>query len=149
YMSTRLVPRRQRARAPCRQQPGQQPHSGERHPATERLPPTRRHDDRAPPAVVLNDTWQVSSVTGEAGQVVGRSRRVVPVQARLTGHVPVPISAAKCFELLDAYVELELARGAADAGMPLMRARLRGCSACRDDHESPDLPYSFGAATWE
>jgi len=57
--------------------------------------------------------------------------RVVPVQARLTGRVPVPISAAKCLELLDACVELELARGAADAGMPLMRARLRGCGLLR------------------
>ena len=33
------------------------------------------------------------------------------------------------FELLDAYVELELTRGAADAGIPVMRAHLRGCPA--------------------
>ena len=42
----------------------------------------------------------------------------------------------ECFELLDAYVELELAGTDAAAKMPLMRAHLQGCSACRDDHDS-------------
>ena len=42
----------------------------------------------------------------------------------------------KCFEVLDAYVELELAGAPADAQMPLMRAHLAACSACRDDHDS-------------
>jgi RNA polymerase sigma-70 factor (ECF subfamily) len=37
---------------------------------------------------------------------------------------------------LDSYVELEMAGVAAEAEMPLMRAHLRGCSACRDDHDS-------------
>jgi hypothetical protein len=32
--------------------------------------------------------------------------------------------------------DLELARGAADAEMLLMRAPLRGCPACRDDYQS-------------
>jgi len=47
-VSTWLLPRRRPIRASCRQQPGQQPHSGDRHETTERLP-MRRHDDRAPP----------------------------------------------------------------------------------------------------
>jgi len=62
--STRLGPRRRRARAPRRQHPGQQPGSGQRRQATGPLPPMRRHDDRAPPADVVNDPCQVSSVTG-------------------------------------------------------------------------------------
>lgn len=42
----------------------------------------------------------------------------------------------ECFELLDAYVDLEVAGADAAAEMPLMCAHLRGCSACRDDHDS-------------
>jgi hypothetical protein len=33
-------------------------------------------------------------------------------------------------------VELELAGRAAEAELPLMHAHLRGCAACRDDHDS-------------
>jgi hypothetical protein len=63
--------------------------------------------------------------------------RVVPVQARLTRSGAGPdLSCDECFELLDAYAGLELARGAADAEMPLMRAHLRGWLACRDDYQS-------------
>ena len=54
----------------------------------------------------------------------------------LVGPTDPELSCDECFELLDAYVEFELAGGAADAEMPLMRAHLRGCSACRDDHDS-------------
>jgi hypothetical protein len=54
----------------------------------------------------------------------------------LVGPTDPEFSCEECFELLDAYVELELAGRAADAEMPLMRAHLRGCSACRDDHDS-------------
>jgi hypothetical protein len=39
------------------------------------------------------------------------------------------LSCDERFELLDAYAGLELARGAADAEMPLMPAHLRGRSA--------------------
>jgi hypothetical protein len=46
------------------------------------------------------------------------------------------LSSDECFELLDAYAELELARGAADAETPVMRAHPRGCAACRDDYQS-------------
>jgi hypothetical protein len=43
-----------------------------------------------------------------------------------------------CFDLLDEFVELELALGApgADARVPGMRAHLEGCPACREEHES-------------
>jgi hypothetical protein len=64
--STRRGPGRRRARAPRRQQPGQQPQFGDCHQATERLPPMRRHDDRAPPGWCRDRLCQVSSVTGPA-----------------------------------------------------------------------------------
>jgi hypothetical protein len=41
-----------------------------------------------------------------------------------------------CFDRLDEYVELELARLDADRRIPGMRAHLEGCPACREDHES-------------
>ena len=54
----------------------------------------------------------------------------------LVGPTDPELGCDECFELLDAYVELELAGADAAAEMPLMRAHLRGCSACRDDHDS-------------
>ena len=42
----------------------------------------------------------------------------------------------ECFELLDEYVELELAGESADGRLPGMREHLQGCPACREDHES-------------
>jgi anti-sigma factor RsiW len=42
----------------------------------------------------------------------------------------------ECFELLDRYVEAELAGGDADALLPGVRAHLAGCPACREEHES-------------
>ncbi len=55
---------------------------------------------------------------------------------RLVGPAGPELGCDECFEVLDAYVELELAGAGADAQMPLMRAHLVGCSACRDDHDS-------------
>jgi hypothetical protein len=53
----------------------------------------------------------------------------------LVGPAGPELGCEECFELLDTYVELELTRAPA-AEMPLMRAHLAGCSACRDDHDS-------------
>ena len=55
---------------------------------------------------------------------------------RLLGPDEAEISCEECFELLDQYVELELAGADADAEIPGLRAHLRGCPACREDHES-------------
>jgi hypothetical protein len=41
-----------------------------------------------------------------------------------------------CFEQLHRYVDLQHAGADADRAVPGMRAHLRGCPACRDDHES-------------
>ena len=67
------------------------------------------------------------------GDMPGDPRRTVE---RLVGSAGPELGCDECFEMLDAYVELELAGAAADAEMPLMRAHLRGCAACRDDHDS-------------
>ena len=56
--------------------------------------------------------------------------------ARLLGPVGPEVTCEECFELLDEYVDLELAAEDADARLPGMRAHLEGCPACRQDHES-------------
>lgn len=56
--------------------------------------------------------------------------------ARLLGPVGPEISCERCFEVLDEYVDLELAGADADARLPGLRAHLEGCPACREDHES-------------
>lgn len=56
--------------------------------------------------------------------------------ARLLGPAEREATCDECFEVLDRYVELELAREDADAAIPGMRAHLRGCSACAEDRES-------------
>jgi hypothetical protein len=55
---------------------------------------------------------------------------------RLLGPEGPEVSCDECFELLDQYVDLEVAGEDADARLPGMRAHLEGCPACREDHES-------------
>jgi hypothetical protein len=50
-----------------------------------------------------------------------------------TGH---EVSCEQCFDLIDEYVELELADIEAGSLLPEVRAHLEGCSACNEDHES-------------
>lgn len=56
--------------------------------------------------------------------------------ARLLGPAGPEVSCEECFELLDQYVDLEVAGEDADAKLPGMRAHLEGCPACHEDHES-------------
>jgi len=56
--------------------------------------------------------------------------------ARLLGPAGPEVSCDRCFELLDQYVDLEVAGEDADARLPGMRAHLEGCPACHEDHES-------------
>ena len=46
---------------------------------------------------------------------------------RLLGPAEPEVSCEECFELLDQYVDLELAGDDADARLPGMRAHLQGC----------------------
>jgi tRNA-dihydrouridine synthase len=55
---------------------------------------------------------------------------------RLLGPADPELSCEECFELLDEYVELELAGADADRRIPRMREHLQGCPACHEDHES-------------
>ena len=55
---------------------------------------------------------------------------------RLLGPVEPEVTCEECFELLDQYVDAEIAGEDADARLPGMGAHLEGCPACREDHES-------------
>jgi hypothetical protein len=55
---------------------------------------------------------------------------------RLLGPAGREVGCDECFELLDRYVELEVAGEDADAAIPGLRAHLDGCAACREEHES-------------
>jgi hypothetical protein len=59
--------------------------------------------------------------------------------AALLGPAEPELTCEECFEQLDRYVDLQLAADPtadADRAVPGMLAHLRGCPACRDDHES-------------
>jgi hypothetical protein len=50
-----------------------------------------------------------------------------------TGH---DIGCEQCFQLLDVYVEAELAGEDAELWVPGMRTHLEGCPACAEEHDS-------------
>jgi predicted anti-sigma-YlaC factor YlaD len=58
------------------------------------------------------------------------------ILTRLLGPSGPEVSCEECFELLDEYVDLELAGEDADGRLPGLREHLQGCPACREDHES-------------
>jgi hypothetical protein len=64
------------------------------------------------------------------------SARPAELLGRLLGPSEPELSCEECFELLDQYVELELAQAAADQAFPGMRAHLEGCAACDEEHSS-------------
>jgi hypothetical protein len=55
---------------------------------------------------------------------------------RLLGPEGPEVGCDVCFDQLDGYVELELAGEGADTAVPGLRAHLRGCPACREEHAS-------------
>lgn len=61
------------------------------------------------------------------------ARRLVD---RLLGPAGPELSCEECFELLDVYVEDEIAGADADRRSPGMRQHLMGCSACAEEHSS-------------
>lgn len=56
--------------------------------------------------------------------------------ARLLGPAGPELTCEDCFEMLDRYVELELANADADTKIVGMRAHLEGCPACSEEHAS-------------
>ena len=63
---------------------------------------------------------------------------------RLLGPTGHRISCGRCFELIDQYVELELAGVDAGARVPGLRHHLDGCRACAEDHDSLHALVSAG-----
>ena len=55
---------------------------------------------------------------------------------RILGPTGFEVTCEQCFELLDQYVDLELAGAGADEHLPGLRTHLQACPACREDHES-------------
>jgi hypothetical protein len=55
---------------------------------------------------------------------------------RVLGPPGPELTCEQCFDLLDRYVELELAGEDAEARVPGMGAHLLGCPACNEDHDS-------------
>lgn len=55
---------------------------------------------------------------------------------RALGPTGFEVTCEQCFELLDEYVELELAGLDADRQVPGVRTHFEGCPACREDYES-------------
>ena len=54
---------------------------------------------------------------------------------RVLGPGRPEVTCEECFDLLDRYVELELADADADARIPGMEAHLAGCPACNEEHQ--------------
>jgi hypothetical protein len=55
---------------------------------------------------------------------------------RVLGPAGPEVGCDECFDQIDRYVELELAGRDVDAELPGLRAHLRGCPACGEEHES-------------
>jgi hypothetical protein len=55
---------------------------------------------------------------------------------RLLGPTGFEITCDQCFQLIDEYVDLELAGIDADQRIPGLRTHLHGCPACREEHDS-------------
>ena len=63
-------------------------------------------------------------------------RDVTDALGRVLGPAGPEVGCDECFDVLDRYVELELAGADADAALPGLGAHLAGCPACREEHES-------------
>lgn len=63
-------------------------------------------------------------------------RPITNLLGGLLGPAGPELTCEECFEQLDRYVELELAGERADERVPGMRAHLKGCPACAEDHRS-------------
>jgi hypothetical protein len=55
---------------------------------------------------------------------------------RMLGPKGPELGCDECFDLLDEYVELELAGEDAEVRVAGMHAHLEGCPACREEHDS-------------
>ncbi|MGZ4167783.1 MAG: anti-sigma factor family protein [Solirubrobacteraceae bacterium] len=65
-----------------------------------------------------------------------RARSHERLVSGLLGPAGPELTCEECFDLLDVYVDSELAGENADARVPAMRAHLTGCPACAEEHDS-------------
>ena len=56
--------------------------------------------------------------------------------ARLLGPGAPELGCDDCFDLIDRYVDLELAGQDPDGAIPGLSAHLAGCPACAEEHQS-------------
>jgi anti-sigma factor RsiW len=56
--------------------------------------------------------------------------------AGLLGPAGAELTCEECFDLLDVYVDSELAGEHANVRVPGMREHLSGCPACAEEHDS-------------
>ncbi len=84
----------------------------------------------------LHDARRKLRTPPGGGTTDGAARPERDALGRLLGPAEPEVGCDECFELLDRYVELELAGADADAAIPGLRAHLAGCPACREEHES-------------
>jgi hypothetical protein len=64
------------------------------------------------------------------------SENVDPRLRALLGPAGPEITCEECFEMLDVFVDAEVAGERAEAVVPGMRSHLEGCPACHEDYES-------------
>ena len=67
---------------------------------------------------------------------MSKERKVHQDIERLLGPIGNQASCDRCFELLDEYVELEVAGVDTATRLAGLRTHLRGCPACNGDYES-------------
>jgi hypothetical protein len=65
-----------------------------------------------------------------------KQRDAVKLIGAMLGPREPEIGCEECFDRLDEYVELELSGASADVQVPGMRAHLRGCPACAEEHDT-------------
>jgi hypothetical protein len=65
-----------------------------------------------------------------------KSNRAHELLRRVLGPLGPEVTCEECFEVLDEYVDLELAGQDADRHLPGMREHLEGCRACYEDRDS-------------
>src|SRR5215208_3038693 len=86
------------------------------------------------PGASSGSPWSPPDTEGRCMMSTDEHRR--ELIARLLGPVGPEVTCDECFELLDEYVELELAGAEADRRLPGMSEHLQGCPACHEDHAS-------------
>ena len=82
------------------------------------------------PAKRDRGSWRPGAAAGDIGP---QRRRLI---GALLGPDEPELTCERCFAQLDCFVEAAVAGADPDVSVPGMRAHLRGCPACSEDHDS-------------